>query len=449
MESYERHKKEGAVTIIGLRHAAHLRARRQADGRPDPRHLAGLRQRRRRRRPALPVHLPHRRHLLVAGGGRASTSPRSSSAAASRARRSPTSSTTTRPAGSRSRCSRTSRALEGFQLKTFAVPPPGVEMGAQVLDIAQRFRRRLRRSPTCSAARPSVSIKELKRDRLPAAQGGGVRVGLGRGQHRGGRRASQSPRVTTTMQFAGRGQRLPGAERDPRDVQEAGQGGAEGDGLHGLLQPRGAGRRAPRRGHPQRAQGQAGRQDHRRRRRRPASRRSPTSRWAGWCRRSRSRPPTTRAAGSSRSGRSRTASSRRSTEWFAAYPDVVAKHIKERREEAARENGEAEGARPTPRAIAMLTLNNIEVIYDGVILVLKGVSLDVARRADHHPARRQRRRQDDHAEGHLGRAPHRAGRGHQGHDRARAASGSTACRPTRSSSAGWCRCSRAGGCSST
>src|SRR5216683_1585119 len=30
--------------------------------------------------------------------------------------------------------------IEGFQLKTFAVPPPGVEMGAQVLDIAQRFR---------------------------------------------------------------------------------------------------------------------------------------------------------------------------------------------------------------------------------------------------------------------------------------------------------------------
>jgi branched-chain amino acid transport system substrate-binding protein len=29
---------------------------------------------------------------------------------------------------------------EGFELRTFAVPPPGVEVGAQVLDIAQRFR---------------------------------------------------------------------------------------------------------------------------------------------------------------------------------------------------------------------------------------------------------------------------------------------------------------------
>src|SRR5205823_13457441 len=30
--------------------------------------------------------------------------------------------------------------LEKFELRTFAVPPPGVEMGAQVLDIAQRYR---------------------------------------------------------------------------------------------------------------------------------------------------------------------------------------------------------------------------------------------------------------------------------------------------------------------
>src|SRR2546429_217162 len=63
----------------------------------------------------------------------------------------------------------------------------------------------------------------------------------------------------------GRGHRLSRAQRDPRDVQEAGQAGAEGDGLHRLLQPRRAHRRAACRGHPQRAEGQAGRQDHRRR----------------------------------------------------------------------------------------------------------------------------------------------------------------------------------------
>src|SRR3984957_4444535 len=28
---------------------------------------------------------------------------------------------------------------EGFELRTFAVPPPGVELGAQILDVTQRF----------------------------------------------------------------------------------------------------------------------------------------------------------------------------------------------------------------------------------------------------------------------------------------------------------------------
>jgi branched-chain amino acid transport system substrate-binding protein len=55
---------------------------------------------------------------------------------------------------------------EGFQLKTFAVPPPGVEMGAQVLDIAQRFRADFVVSHLFGGA-PSVSIKELKRVGYP------------------------------------------------------------------------------------------------------------------------------------------------------------------------------------------------------------------------------------------------------------------------------------------
>lgn len=51
--------------------------------------------------------------------------------------------------------------IEGFELKTFAVPSPGVEMGAQVLDITQRFK------PDFVIAHlfgrsPSVAIKELK-----------------------------------------------------------------------------------------------------------------------------------------------------------------------------------------------------------------------------------------------------------------------------------------------
>jgi branched-chain amino acid transport system substrate-binding protein len=55
---------------------------------------------------------------------------------------------------------------EGFQLKTFAVPPPGVEMGAQVLDIAQRFRADFVVAHLFGGA-PGVSIKEFKRVGYP------------------------------------------------------------------------------------------------------------------------------------------------------------------------------------------------------------------------------------------------------------------------------------------
>jgi branched-chain amino acid transport system substrate-binding protein len=56
--------------------------------------------------------------------------------------------------------------LEGFELKTFAVPPPGVEMGAQVLDIAQRYRADFVIAHLFGRS-PSVSIKELKRVGYP------------------------------------------------------------------------------------------------------------------------------------------------------------------------------------------------------------------------------------------------------------------------------------------
>jgi branched-chain amino acid transport system substrate-binding protein len=52
--------------------------------------------------------------------------------------------------------------LEGFELKTFAVPAPGVEMGAQVLDISQRFRADFVIAHLFGRS-PSVSIKEFKR----------------------------------------------------------------------------------------------------------------------------------------------------------------------------------------------------------------------------------------------------------------------------------------------
>src|SRR5213592_4204465 len=55
---------------------------------------------------------------------------------------------------------------EGFQVKMFAVPPPGVEMGAQVLDIAQRFRADFVIGHLFGGA-PAVSIKEFKRVGYP------------------------------------------------------------------------------------------------------------------------------------------------------------------------------------------------------------------------------------------------------------------------------------------
>lgn len=56
--------------------------------------------------------------------------------------------------------------VEGFNMKTFAVPAPGVEMGAQILDITRRFRADFVVSHLFGRA-PSVSIKEFKRAGYP------------------------------------------------------------------------------------------------------------------------------------------------------------------------------------------------------------------------------------------------------------------------------------------
>src|SRR5438093_7245908 len=55
---------------------------------------------------------------------------------------------------------------EGFQLKMFAVPPPGVEMGAQVLDIAQRLRADAVIAHLFGGP-PAVPTKEFKRVGYP------------------------------------------------------------------------------------------------------------------------------------------------------------------------------------------------------------------------------------------------------------------------------------------
>ena len=52
-------------------------------------------------------------------------------------------------------------ALEGFTFRTFAVPAPGIEMGAQVLDITQRYKPDFVIAHLFGRA-PSVALKEFK-----------------------------------------------------------------------------------------------------------------------------------------------------------------------------------------------------------------------------------------------------------------------------------------------
>jgi branched-chain amino acid transport system substrate-binding protein len=61
------------------------------------------------------------------------------------------------------------QASEGFELRTFAVPPPGVEMSAQILDISQRFRPDFVLAHLFGRS-PSVMIKGLKGSGYPLSK---------------------------------------------------------------------------------------------------------------------------------------------------------------------------------------------------------------------------------------------------------------------------------------
>jgi branched-chain amino acid transport system substrate-binding protein len=58
---------------------------------------------------------------------------------------------------------------EGFELRTFAVPPPGVEVGAQVLDITQRYRPDFVIAPLCGRS-PAAAIKAFKSNGYPLSK---------------------------------------------------------------------------------------------------------------------------------------------------------------------------------------------------------------------------------------------------------------------------------------
>jgi branched-chain amino acid transport system substrate-binding protein len=98
-------------------------------------------------------------------------------------------------------------AKEGFTLKIFAVPPPGVEMGAQVLDIVQRFRADFVIAHLFGGA-PAVSIKEFKRTGYPLRKVVSFVWGAGEAniEGAGGFAAAEGYYV---MQFAGVGTDYP------------------------------------------------------------------------------------------------------------------------------------------------------------------------------------------------------------------------------------------------
>jgi branched-chain amino acid transport system substrate-binding protein len=104
---------------------------------------------------------------------------------------------------------------EGFELRTFAVPPPGVEMGAQVLDISQRYKPDFVISHLFGSG-PGVSIKELKRQGYPLSKV----VGLvwASGEHDiiggGGWKVAEG---YNTMSFAGVGDDYP-VRQEIRDM---------------------------------------------------------------------------------------------------------------------------------------------------------------------------------------------------------------------------------------
>ena len=153
---------------------------------------------------------------------------------------------------------------EGFELRTFAVPAPGVEMAAQVLDITGRYKPDFVITHLFGRS-PSVSIKELKGKGYPLSKVVAFVWGSVGGRHQG-RRRLRGGRGLSHHPVRGRRLGLPGHQGHQRDVPGAGQAGAEGAGDQRLLQSRRDDRGDPRRGGAQCHQGQGRRQAHQRRR---------------------------------------------------------------------------------------------------------------------------------------------------------------------------------------
>jgi branched-chain amino acid transport system substrate-binding protein len=96
---------------------------------------------------------------------------------------------------------------EGFELRTFAVPAPGVEMGAQVLDITARYKPDFVIAHLFGRA-PSVAIKELKGKGYPLSKVVGLVWASAEAdiQAAGGMAVAEG---YNTIQFAGVGKDFP------------------------------------------------------------------------------------------------------------------------------------------------------------------------------------------------------------------------------------------------
>jgi branched-chain amino acid transport system substrate-binding protein len=96
---------------------------------------------------------------------------------------------------------------EGFELRTFAVPPPGVDLSAQILDITQRYKADFVISHLFGRS-PSLSIKAFKANGYPLTQVVGLVWASGEADimAAGGWAVAQG---YNTMQFAGAGDNYP------------------------------------------------------------------------------------------------------------------------------------------------------------------------------------------------------------------------------------------------
>ena len=149
--------------------------------------------------------------------------------------------------------------MEGFELRTFAVPPPGVEVGAQVLDIAQRYRpdfviaHLFGRSPSVGDQGAS-SARAIRCRRWWAWCGRPPRPTSRRPA------AGPSPRAITRCSSPAPATTTRSASRSRRCTKRQGKAAAEVMEEHGLLQSRPVAGGDARRGDPPRGEANGGKQ---------------------------------------------------------------------------------------------------------------------------------------------------------------------------------------------